>query len=200
MSENSVATVVPRRPAPYTRTFHFADPIAVPLSGGPHMGAEIQQPFEWDQLPMALEGVELPTVPNPSTTAFRKNPLSVQFIGVQTSPKLPLVPSTPAVRDASTWPLNFLPGAPSIGTGGPASTTSCTQVLDQTALRLQAQATLARLPSLPKTAQELLLDPSDTNRDTSSESESSGVLEKGDNVVHHTVGDLCLTDRARRSN
>ena len=33
MRENSVATVVPRRPVPYTPTFHFADPIAGPLLG-----------------------------------------------------------------------------------------------------------------------------------------------------------------------
>ena len=59
---------------------------------------------------------------------------------------------------------------------------------------------LSHLLPLPKTAHELLLDPSDTNPDTSSESESSGVQGHGGTVRHRLAGDLFVTGRAKRSN
>ena len=199
MSGNSVATV-PRRPVPYTPTFHFAEPIAGPLIGGVQEGGENQQCLEWDQPPMALEGVELPTVPNAPNAAFGKDPLSVQMEGIQTSPKAFSIPAKPLSQDPATTSINSQTEGPSTGTSGPPCTTSAIQFRDQTALSLQPKATVSRLPPLPKTAQELLLDPADPNSDTNNESESSGVLENGDNRLHHMVGELCLTGRARKLN
>ena len=66
--------------------------------------------------------------------------------------------------------------------------------IDQAALRLQVLA-FPHLPPLPKTAQELLIDPADPNPDADDESEASGVLGDGDCIAHLSEGDLCLTGR-----
>ena len=48
---------------------------------------------------------------------------------------------------------------------------------------------------LPKTANELLLDPIDASTTSESEEESSGAVGEGDTIVHYIAGDLCLTGR-----
>ena len=56
---------------------------------------------------------------------------------------------------------------------------------------------------LPKTANELLLDPVDATTTSESEGESTGVVGEGDTIVHYIAGDLCLTGRgegAKRQN
>ena len=72
------------------------------------------------------------------------------------------------------------------------------EFIDEAALRQQAFDACSQLPPLPKTAQELLLDPSDPNSDADDESEASGVLGDGDSVAYLSEGDLCLTGRGRR--
>ena len=144
MSENSVATVVPRRLPHKISTFHVAYPIAILLPEGAQVGVN-QQSLEWDQFSIALE--ELPTIPNPSTAACRQDPSSMQSMGTQTSPKGPFTPSRPAPHDASTSPINFLPGAPSTGgTSCPPSRTSVMEFINEAALRLQAFAVCSHLP------------------------------------------------------
>ena len=176
MSENSVATMVPRHPAPYSTTFHFADPIAIGFPEGPPAGGYKEQSLEWHILPMAVDGTESCTVSKLSIAAFPQNHFSMQSVGTQTSPKLALSPSRRDAHDASTSPVNFLPGAPSeMGTRGPPSRTSAMDFLDLAALCLEDLTPLSHLPSLRKTAQDLLADPSDPGADMEGESEQKGV-------------------------
>ena len=71
------------------------------------------------------------------------------------------------MQDAVTSPVNFLPEPPSsTATNDPStSKTSAMEFIDQAALPLHAQATLAHLPRLPRTVHELLLDPVDITTD-----------------------------------
>ena len=198
ISENSVVTVVPRRLAPNTPTFHFPERIAALLPEGAQAGGGNQQSLEWDQFSKALVGAELPTVPNPSAAAFRQDPFSMQSMGTQTSHKGHLTPRRHGTHDAATSPINFLPGAPlPTGTSDPPSKTSAMDFIDQAALRLQDLETFPHLPPLPKTAKELLIDPSDPKTDADDVSEASGVLGDGDNMAHLSERDLCVTGRGK---
>ena len=69
------------------------------------------------------------------------------------------------------------------------------EFIDQAALRMQALEAYQHLPPLPKTAQELLLDPSDPNTDADDESEASGILGDGGSIADLSEVDLCLTGR-----
>ena len=113
MSENSIATVLQHRVASNATTFHIANPVIPSFVSGTLPGVEDQQCLEWDQHPTELEGQQVSKVAERSVAAFRQDPFSMDSMGTQTSPKGPLTPIRPAAHDASTYPINFLTGAPS---------------------------------------------------------------------------------------
>ena len=74
------------------------------------------------------------------------------------------------------------------------------EYIDQAALRMQTLETLSHLPPLPKTANELLMDPSDLNTDTGIESGRAAFWGEGGTVVHPIARGLWLTGRGKRAN
>ena len=178
------------------QTFRFASPIPCTITSTPHPTIENYQSMEWDQIPLSLGGGEAVRRSEFATAAFGRDPISTETQGIQTGPSLNSTPTKPSHQEASTSPINFPPGpASSIATISSMSKTSAMHYIDAAALRAGAHAALPCFPPLPKTANELVLDPVDATTTSESEGEFTGVVGEGGTIVHYIAGDLCLTGR-----